>query len=228
MTFTIELDESLANSIRRYVAEIPTLAIDEVEISKNDSALYDETIAHRVGLIPLKMEKTYNGKTEEKLNLSVKKEGYIPSGELKGKAKVVFENIPITALNKGQELVLKATARIGKGVNHSKYSPGLIFYRNVLEVSVGKDCPEEILNECPKIKEAIGKKIIIEDASECDAYETCEEMAKHAGKDCIKITPTKELSITVESFGQMKKEDIFKNAIEMLKKDLASVSKKIK
>ena len=162
------------------------------------------------------------------MNLNIKKEGYIHSGELKGKAQVVFENIPITALNKGQELILEATARMGKGVNHSKYSPGLIFYRNVLEVSIGKDCPEEILNECPGGKEVLGKKIVVETASECDAYEIGEEMAKHSGKDCIKITPTKELSITIESFGQMKKEEIFKNAIEMLKKDLTSVSKKIK
>ena len=228
MTFTLEIDESLANAIRRYVGEIPTLAIDEVEISKNDSALYDETIAHRLGLIPLKMEKNYTKKTEERLSLNVKKEGYVQSGELKGKAKVVFENIPITALNKGQELVLEAIARIGIGVEHSKYSPGIIFYRNVLEISIGKDCPEEILNKYPKIKESIGKKILVEEASKCDFYEMVEEKTKHIGKECIKIEPTNELSITVESFGQIKKEDIFKSAIEILKKDLASVSKGLK
>ena len=62
MTFSAEIDESLANAIRRYVDQIPILAIDEVEISKNDSPLYDETVAHRIGLIPLKMEKTISEK----------------------------------------------------------------------------------------------------------------------------------------------------------------------
>ena len=34
IAFTADIDESLANSIRRYVSEVPTLAIDEVEIFK--------------------------------------------------------------------------------------------------------------------------------------------------------------------------------------------------
>jgi DNA-directed RNA polymerase alpha subunit len=51
-----EISESLANTIRRSLAEVPTLAVDEVEIFKNDSALYDEVLAHRIGLIPLKTD----------------------------------------------------------------------------------------------------------------------------------------------------------------------------
>ena len=53
-----DMPVSLANAIRRSVLEIPIMAIDNVEISKNDSALYDEIIAHRLGLIPIKTSKT--------------------------------------------------------------------------------------------------------------------------------------------------------------------------
>ena len=62
LNFKTKIGISLANAIRRSVNNIPVLAIDSIEISKNDSALYDEMIAHRMGLVPLKNEKLKLGK----------------------------------------------------------------------------------------------------------------------------------------------------------------------
>ena len=127
IVFKAQIDETLANAIRRYLGHIPTLAIDEVEIEKNDSPLYDETIAHRMGLIPIKTDKSVNEKTTASLKLSTDKEGTIYSGQLKGGVKVVYDKIPITLLNKNQEFELSAKIRAGKGVEHAKFSPGLCF-----------------------------------------------------------------------------------------------------
>ncbi|HTY44037.1 MAG TPA: DNA-directed RNA polymerase subunit D [Patescibacteria group bacterium] len=227
IAFTADIDESLANAIRRYVSEVPTLAIDEVEIFKNDSPLYDETIAHRMGLIPLKMEKGITDKSQITLKLVASDEGFVYSGKLEGNAKIVYEKIPITSLNKGQELEIVATAKLGKGNEHSKFSPGLMFYRHVLEITLDKSLSEKVKRLCPnaEIKEK-GDKLIIIDDKRKDIADICEGIAEKAKKKA-ETKPTGDLLITVESFGQMDPEEIFKKSIDVLRKDLAEIEKKI-
>lgn len=228
LIFSVELDESLANAIRRYTYEVPVLAIDEVEISKNDSPLYDETVAHRIGLIPLETEKGMNEKTEVKLKLSTDKEGPVYSKEFKGGAKVVYDKIPITILGKGQELELTAIAKLGKGSEHSKFSPGLMVYRNAVEIKTEKECPPGIAEVCPQNVFGIeAGKVKVEDPTACDVCGVCLEVSKKQGKEYIRIEPTGELIVTIESFGQLSPEEIFKKAIGVLEDDLAFVAKHI-
>ncbi len=224
LVFAAEMDESIANAIRRYVGQIPIIAADELEISRNDSPLYDETIAHRVGLIPLKMDKSAE---KGKLKLNVKKEGTVYSGDIRGHPEVVHKNIPITTLDKAQELEFTATVKLGKGVEHAKFSPGLMFYRDSVEISMDREFLDEVKKIFPdaEIKEKAGKIVILDDKKR-EMTDVCEGICNKKKKKA-EITKKNELIITIESFGQLDAKDMFKESIDVLKKDLASVAKAI-
>lgn len=55
----IGVDASIANALRRIlIAEVPTVAIETVFMLSNTSIIQDEVLAHRLGLIPLKIDPT--------------------------------------------------------------------------------------------------------------------------------------------------------------------------
>ncbi|MDP1729532.1 MAG: DNA-directed RNA polymerase subunit D [archaeon] len=198
-----DMDISLANAIRRSVNYIPTLAVDSLEISKNDSALYDEIIAHRVGLIPLKDEKLKLpkecgcekedgcGKCSIKLKLSASGPCVVYSDELSPKSSIVYK-MPITILDKDQELEFVATARMGLGIEHAKFAPGMIYYRYA----------EDLENE------------------EDEAFNKLVEKSKKSVE--------KELSMFIESWGQIPAKEIFTDSIDILNKEIKELVKEIK
>ena len=237
LVFAEEIDESLANAIRRSVLEVPVLAIDEVEFHKNDSVLYDEVLALRLGLVPLKMEKDLELAEDCKckgkgcsscmieLKLVAKGPGWVYARDLKGKAEVVYPDMPLTVLKDEQELELIATARLGKGKQHTKYTPVLVYYRNAAEFEANvKNC-EKYPGICPqKVLKCEKGKLELTDKYKCDLCEACVEEAKK-NKEEIKITPGKEVVMFIESFGQLPAKDIFEEAVKALKNNLKQVVK---
>ena len=224
IVFKAEIEESLVNAVRRYLYQIPILAIDEVEIFKNDSPLYDETIAHRMGLIPLKMDKVSK---EGSLKLVSKKDGIVYSGEMQGNVKPVYNKIPITSLSKGQELEIVGDFKFGTGSQHAKFSPGLMIYRNVLELKTDKSLYDKIKKILPNVEmKEKGDKIIIIDDKIREISDVCSGIAEKDGKK-IEEEIKKEMVISVESFGQLEPKDVFKRSIEELKRDLNEFSKKL-
>lgn len=51
------VDPAIANALRRIlIAEVPTVAIEHVFMVNNTSIIQDEVLAHRMGLIPIKVD----------------------------------------------------------------------------------------------------------------------------------------------------------------------------
>jgi DNA-directed RNA polymerase subunit D len=239
------ITNSLANALRRTVNEIPTLAIDTVEFYKNDSALYDEFIAHRLGLVPLHAPKTFvsrdkcscKGKGCLKCTASLKLKAKGPctvySRDLKAKGvEVVYGDMPIAILAKEQELELSAEAILGIGKEHTKFTPGLLWFNSYPIINV-KGCEGETAKElaslCPvkAINVKDGKMII--DALKCNMCNACVEASEKKEKCSIEIVPsTEDFIFFIESFGQIDADEIFAESISALNDNLDELAKKLK
>jgi len=222
LVLRMDANISLANAIRRSVDEIPTLAIDEVEIFKNDSALYDEFLAHRIGLIPLKTDNKMGEKTSIDLKLVKKGPCTVYSGDFSGRADIIFDKCPLTLLGKGQEIELVGTAKIGRGTDHTKHTPGFCYYRTLSEVKSKNPNVERIVKNSNRIftPEMKGTSWI------CDLNDSEIEEVKKLDKEAI--SESNEIIFFVESFGQIDSKEIFTKAVDSLNKNLADFEKALK
>ncbi len=238
-----DINETIANSIRRSVQEVPVLAVDTVEFVKNDSALFDEILAHRIGLVSLETDKTLTrqedcsckgkgcSKCTSTLKLSSKGQCIVYASDLKGSTKVIYPKTPIVQLAKEQELQLNAYARLGTGREHAKFSPGIIYYKNKVDITAGKECDacRKCVESCPlNLIELNDGKISVKDLEKCDLCEACVEACAKHGKNALKVEKIPNtFIITVESWGQMTAREIFIESCRVLKDNLAQLEKKI-
>ena len=207
LSFVTDMPLSLANGIRRSVLEIPIMAIDEVEIFKNDTALYDEIIAHRLGLVPIKTTSL----KETKFKLKAKGPKIVSALDLQPAVGIDYE-IPITILDQDQEIEIVAHANLGKGIDHIKYSPGLIYYKHNLDSSIIDFVSVDESNKIIVNEEELKNKNVPE-----------EEIA-----NLKKLKEINELVFNIESWGQIEVKEIFLKSIDVLNKNLDELNKAIK
>jgi len=217
----MDANEPLANAIRRSISEVPTLAIDEVEIYKNDSALYDEMLAHRLGLIPLKTEKSMSEKTRIDFKLSKKGPCVVYAEDLQGPIEVINGKTPLTILGENHKVELVATATLGVGVEHAKHIPGLCYYRHIKEVKSSPKNDKIVEKSKGLIKvEKKGTKWL------CDPNDA--EIEEITSSDKNAIADSNEMLFVIESFGNMPAKEILQQAGKILEANLSKFEKEIK
>lgn len=232
---------SFANALRRVIVdEVPTLAIEDVEFNLNNSILYDEFLALRLGLLPLITDlDSYNLKEncnckgvgcaqcELVLTLEAAGPGPVFAKDLISKdpkVKVAEGDIPLVNLLKGQEIKLSATAVLGTGKEHQKWSPGYAFYKYKpkIEIKKPKDI-KAIVASCPKaVFEEKSGKLSVKDLNACHLCGACMEVED----DALNVTGDENNFImTVESWGQLDIPQMLKQGIEVLNAKLDTFEK---
>lgn len=208
-----ETSAYFVNALRRcMLREVPKLAIEDVIFYENTSSLFDEIIAHRLGMVPLPTDLKLLVPREKctcggegcpnctvRYTLSREEPGIVYSGDLQPedeKWKVVDPNIPIVELFEGQKLILEAEAILGKGKDHAKWqsvvAPG---YKNhpiirIDQKKLDEETMKRIVKQCPrKIMKIKDGKLVVNDVEKCSLCKTCEEISEGAIE--VKVDETK-------------------------------------
>lgn len=239
---------SFANALRRLMTEeAMTMAIEDVEFRKNSSILYDEIIAHRLGLIPLTTDlKSYNlpekckcqgkgcARCQLKLILKVKGPCTVYTSDLKSKdpaVKPVHPKMPIVKLLKGQSLELEATAALGQGKVHMKWSPGLIYYKLKPTIEIDdKKCDGcgACIEQCPTktLELKNNKAVVVKDhLLDCHLCEACKDACP---KKAVDVKSSNDFIFYIESWGQLDAKKIVQEALKLFKSQLDGFSEDIK
>jgi len=229
LIFTFEGPNEYLNALRRVcMSEIPVLAVTEIEFLKNDSAIYDEMLAHRIGLVPITTSLKITKKEKKEMVLNKKGPGYAYSGDIKSKnpeMKPAFDKMPLTLLENEQEVKAILTVDFGTGKEHTKFSPCLFIFRRYPQVKILEQ-EKGLVNVCPKkvFKKDKEIKIDSEKLRDCDLCELCIERYPKA----VEVSGNDNKFVCyIESWGQIPPEEILKLGKKEFLSKLNSLSKAI-
>jgi len=239
-----DADTAFMNSLRRIMlAEVPSMAIDEVVVIENSSMLHDEILAHRMGLIPLKTDlDSYNLPEEcpckSELGCNLCRVSLTLDVEAKDSTKTVYsgdlisENpnivpvsarVPIVKLAPDQRIRLEAYARLGEGEKHAKWQPvSVCAYKHFPRVKIDeKSCDScgKCVDVCPKRVLTViesEKKLELRNVIDCTVCKDCVDA-------CPKSPPALEVSwdkdvfvFDIESTGALPTERILLEALKIM------------
>lgn len=211
------VEPAIANAIRRtLIADVPKLAIEDVEFHlgpirgedakeyESTAPLFDEIIAHRIGLIPLPTDPKLfvprqtcpscggEGCPNCTVIYSLNKRGpaMVYSGDLEPigdpKFKPVDPGIPIVKLGEGQALLVYATAQLGYGRDHAKWQATQAVgykYAPVVKIDNKKMDPEKFPLDCCPVGILHNKdgKVVVDPEEKCILCMQCVDAAKENG-----------------------------------------------
>lgn len=227
-----DVSPSFINAVRRSIMQhTPCLAIEDITIYENGSVMFDELVAHRLAMLPLKTDKTY--KLGDTVKLVLEKEGSctVYSKDIKStdpKIEVLDKNIPVTKLSKGQRLKIEMQAVVQTGKEHAKWQPAIAGYREVPSLEISKDCNgcEDCVKECPlNILEMKGKKVSLSEPLKCSLCGACVDACP---KGAIKLSfDRNSFILMIEPIAGLTAKEVMRSAVKGLIEKTEELAKAI-
>ena len=247
MIFVVrDAEVPFVNAIRRCaMVNVPKIAIEDVNIIRNDSAMFNEVLAHRLGLTPLVSDldaieglplpedaewEDFNSGILFSLHEVGPKVVY--SKDLissDSKIKPVYDTIPLVKLKEGEVLDIEAVAKVGYGKEHAKWMPTTVCaYKQYPEITFNEDveidydcaqaCPRGILKSDKR-----SKKIKIVEEHENSPLIGVEECAMC--KSCVRASDNGYINVgfrpndfifRIETDGAMPPKEVLLKACDVL------------
>ena len=170
------INPTFANAMRRYVMNrIPVLSIDTVTFYDNTTSMWDEYIAHRLGMMPIVTPEKLPASVEVVFSLDETGPKVVHGKDMKSSdkgIKIAQDEIVVVTLGQNQHVRLEAKAVLGTGAKHGKFQAGLISYGieegvfnfmvesfyQMAPARVIKRASSEVLKDINTIIEGLGEK----------------------------------------------------------------------
>lgn len=249
---------AFANALRRVlIADVPKMAIEDVEFHlgpirgedgkeyESVSPLFDEMIAHRLGLIPVPTDLALYNPRETCpsckgegcpnctiiYSLNKRGPGTVTSGDLEpiGDAKLRPKdpNIPIVKLGEGQAMLIYATAVLGSGKDHAKWQPthgvGYRYYPILKAGSKSVDALDPAVPYCASHMESSSdEEQTVELPADCT---TCRRFTEQYKVESVKVAndPTR-IVVSFETDGALSSKDVLVAGLDILGKRFAELA----
>lgn len=235
------------------ISEVPVMAIDDVIMIENSSAMNDEMLAHRLGLVPLTTDldryvlpedctcESEFGCNKCRVILTLDADPgdstiTVYSEDIQSEdpnARPVQEKIPLVKLVKGQRIRLEAYARLGKGKNHARWQPvSGCSYKPLPKLRISQrrctlcgDCVEACSKNVLAIKD---DRLVTNNLTDCTLCEACAR-ACNLKSSAIKVEPEKDSFIfQIESTGSLPIDRLILEATDILAEKTKDFSKQLK
>jgi DNA-directed RNA polymerase subunit D len=245
------ISAEMANALRRcLLAEVPKMAIEDVEFHlgtiregekeyESYAPLFDEIIAHRLGMLPVPTDLALYKFREEctckgvgcptcSIKYTLHKAGrcVVRSGDLvpfggDEKLRICDPNIPIVELGEDQALSVEATAVLGRGKEHAKWQAAqAVAYKNVPIITLDEklcDGCGECVRVCHRRIFRVGKGGKAVELQETQGCDFCGECANACPRACLNVAMSEsDFFFSFETDGALHASTAFAHALRIL------------